>query len=74
MVNMLEGGFISEHDYHVGSVLANVICGGDLEAGTRVHQDWYMRLELDALLELTAHPKTRERIEHTLNTGKPLRN
>jgi 3-hydroxyacyl-CoA dehydrogenase len=74
MVNMLEGGFISEHDYHVGSVLAKVICGGDLEAGTRVHQDWYMRLELDALLELTAHPKTRERIEHTLKTGKPLRN
>ena len=74
MVNMLEGGFISEHDYHVGSVLAQVICGGDLAAGTRVHQDWFMRLELDALVELAAHPKTRERIEHTLKTGKPLRN
>ncbi|MDH3451095.1 MAG: 3-hydroxyacyl-CoA dehydrogenase/enoyl-CoA hydratase family protein [Gammaproteobacteria bacterium] len=74
MVNMLEGGFISEHDYHVGSVLAEVICGGDLDPGTRVHQDWFMRLEQDAFLTLTAQPKTRERIDHTLQTGKPLRN
>ncbi len=74
MVNMLEGGFISEHDFRVGGALAEVLCGGDVAPGTRVHQDWLMRLEIERFLALAAEPKTQARIAHTMATGKPLRN
>ncbi|MEK7231395.1 MAG: 3-hydroxyacyl-CoA dehydrogenase/enoyl-CoA hydratase family protein, partial [Pseudomonadota bacterium] len=35
LVNMLEGKYISEHDYLIGSKIAEVMCGGDVEAGSR---------------------------------------
>lgn len=74
LVNMLEGGFISEHDNLVGSKVAHVMCGGDLTPGSLVDEDWFLELERAAFMELLATEKTQERIEHTLKTGKPLRN
>jgi 3-hydroxyacyl-CoA dehydrogenase len=74
MVNMLEGGFISEHDFRVGSRIAQVLCGGDIPAGTPVEEDWLLALERAAFVELVQTAKTQERIAHTLKTGKPLRN
>src|SRR5690606_35516112 len=32
LVNMREGGFISEHDYLIGGKIAHVMCGGDVVA------------------------------------------
>ena len=74
MVNMLEGGFISEHDYLIGTKVATVICGGDVEAGSLVDEDWLLDLEREHFMELLATEKTQARIEHTLKTGRPLRN
>jgi 3-hydroxyacyl-CoA dehydrogenase len=74
MVNMREGGYISEHDYLIGSKIAEVLCGGPVEAGSLVDEQWLLDLEKEAFMELIATQKTQERIEHMLKTGKPLRN
>jgi len=74
MVNMLEGGFISEYDYNIGSRIAEIMCGGDVEAGSMVDEDWLLDLERKHFLELVASEKTQERVEYMLKHGKPLRN
>ncbi|GIX26251.1 MAG: 3-hydroxyacyl-CoA dehydrogenase [Burkholderiales bacterium] len=74
MVNLLEGGFISEHDFLVGSKVAHVLCGGELSPGSTVDEQWFLDLEREAFMELLATEKTQARIEHMLKTGKPLRN
>lgn len=74
MVNLLEGGFISEHDYLIGGKIADVMCGGDIVAGSQVDEEWLLKLERAAFIELLATEKTQKRIAHTLKTGKPLRN
>ncbi|MEK7876590.1 MAG: 3-hydroxyacyl-CoA dehydrogenase/enoyl-CoA hydratase family protein [Pseudomonadota bacterium] len=74
LVNMLEGKYISEHDYLIGSKIAVVMCGGDVEAGSRVDEQWLLDLERRHFMELLATEKTQARIEHMLKTGKPLRN
>ena len=72
--NMLAGGHISQHDYLIGCKVATVICGGDIEAGSLVDEQWYLDLERQHFMELLATEKTQARIEHMLKTGKPLRN
>ncbi|MFS4551572.1 3-hydroxyacyl-CoA dehydrogenase NAD-binding domain-containing protein [Comamonas resistens] len=74
LVNMRDGGFISEFDQHIASLIANVVCGGDVDAGTLVDEAYLMSLERKAFCHLIAHPKTHERILGMLNTGKPVRN
>lgn len=74
LTNMVQGGFISDHDYKIGAKIATVLCGGEIEAGSRVDEIWLLRLERDHFLELLASEKSQARIEHTLKTGKPLRN
>lgn len=74
LVNMLEGRFISEHDYEVASRIATVLCGGEVDRGALVDEDWLLRLEREHFVALAQMPKTQERILHTLKTGKPLRN
>lgn len=74
LVNMLEGDYISEHDYLIGSKVAYVMCGGNLTTGSLVDEDWFLELERTAFIELLATEKTQARVEHMLRTGKPLRN
>jgi 3-hydroxyacyl-CoA dehydrogenase len=74
LVNMRDGGFISAHDFHIASLIAHVVCGGDVDAGTLVTEDYLMTLERKAFCSLIEHPKTQERILGMLNTGKPVRN
>lgn len=74
MVNLRAGGFISEHDYLIGCKVATVMCGGDVAPGSLVDEDWLLDLERTHFMELLATEKTQARIEHTLSTGKPLRN
>jgi 3-hydroxyacyl-CoA dehydrogenase len=71
---MKEGGFISDHDYDIGCRVAEVICGGDVETGSLVDEQWILDLERKHFLELVAMEKTKARVEHMLKTGKPLRN
>jgi len=74
MANMLAGGYISEHDYLIGGKVATVMCGGDIEGGSLVDEQWFLDLERKHFMELLATEKTQERIEYTLKNGKPLRN
>ncbi|HJW44992.1 MAG TPA: 3-hydroxyacyl-CoA dehydrogenase, partial [Lysobacter sp.] len=74
LVNMLEGRFISPHDYEIASRIATVICGGEVDRGTLVDEEWLIKLEREQFVALAQMPKTQERIAHMLKTGKPLRN
>jgi 3-hydroxyacyl-CoA dehydrogenase len=74
LVNMRDGGFASSHDFHIATLIANVVCGGDVDAGTLVSEEYLMKLERDAFCSLLTHPKTQERIMGMLSTGKPVRN
>ena len=74
LVNMQGGGFISAHDFHIASLNAGVVCGGDVDAGSLVSEEYLMALERKAFCALIEHPKSQERIMGMMNTGKPLRN
>jgi 3-hydroxyacyl-CoA dehydrogenase len=74
LVNMLEGRFISEHDMEVASRIADTLCGGQIERGSQVDEQWLLDLERKHFVALAQMPKTQERIVYTLKTGKPLRN
>ena len=74
LVNMRDGGFISAHDFHIASLIAHVVCGGDVDAGTLVTEEYVMTLERQAFCALLTHPKTQERIMGMMATGKPVRN
>ena len=74
LINMRDGGFISAHDYKLGSMIAEIVSGGDIEPGSLVDEQWLLDLERRAFMELLNHPKTQERIMGMMQTGKPVRN
>ena len=74
LMNMLAGGMISEHDYAVSKALATAMCGGDIETGTLVNEDWLLAVERREFVNLLKQDKTQARIMQMLETGKPLRN
>ncbi len=74
LVNMRDGGFISGYDFEVGKRVARVLCGGEIESGSLVDEDWLLELERAEFMHLLRHESTQARITHTLATGKPLRN
>ena len=74
LVNMLEGRFISEHDMEVSTRIATVLCGGNVDRGSLVDEEWLLKLEREHFVALAQMPKTQERIAYMLKNGKPLRN
>ena len=74
LINMKEGGFISDHDYDISCRIAEILCGGNVEPGSLVDEKWLLDLERRHFVELAKTEKTQARIEHMLKTGKPLRN
>ena len=74
LVNMRDGGFISAHDFHIAGLIAEVVCGGDVDAGSMVTEEYLMTLERKAFCSLLTHPKTQDRIMGMMSTGKPVRN
>jgi len=74
LVNMLEGRFISEHDMEVSTRIATVLCGGNIDRGSLVDEEWLLKLEREHFIALALMPKTQERILYMLQNGKPLRN
>ncbi|MDH5328864.1 MAG: 3-hydroxyacyl-CoA dehydrogenase/enoyl-CoA hydratase family protein [Aquincola sp.] len=74
LTNLRDGGFASAHDFHIASLIAEVVCGGDVDAGSLVNEEYLMTLERDRFCALLEHPKTQERIMGMLQTGKPVRN
>ena len=74
LANMKEGGMISAHDYKVAKAAATALCGGDVESGSLVDEQWLLTVERKLFVELLKTEKTQQRIQHMLETGKPLRN
>ncbi|WP_066095087.1 3-hydroxyacyl-CoA dehydrogenase/enoyl-CoA hydratase family protein [Xanthomonas massiliensis] len=74
LVNMLEGRFISDYDYEIATRIATVLCGGEVDRGAVVDEEWLLTLERRHFVELAQQEKTQARIAHMLKTGKPLRN
>ena len=74
VANMRDGGFVSAHDYALAAAIADVVCGGEVEAGSLVSEEYLMALERKHFCALLDNPKTQERIMGMLQTGKPVRN
>ncbi len=72
--NMQMGGFITEYEAELGFIIARVMCGGDVNPGTLISEEYLLQLERENFLKLCGNKKTFERIQHMLKTGKPLRN
>jgi 3-hydroxyacyl-CoA dehydrogenase len=67
-------GRISDHDAVIGRKLSWILAGGSLPHPGKVSEDHLLDLEREAFLSLCGERKTLERIQHTLKTGKTLRN
>ncbi len=67
-------GRATDHDAVIGRALAHVIAGGSLPHASVVSESYMLDLEREAFLRLCGERRTLERIQHTLKTGKPLRN
>jgi 3-hydroxyacyl-CoA dehydrogenase len=72
--NLLQSGFISEHDLYIAKKLAYVIAGGNVPYGTFVDEQYLLNIEREAFISLIQHPKSQARMQHMLMKGKPLRN
>lgn len=72
--NMMAGGFATAYEVEIATVVADVMTGGDVPAGTLITEQYLLDLEREGFMKLCGNPKTLERIEHMLKTGKALRN
>ncbi len=71
---MRQGGFITDYEVKLAGKIAEVLCGGNVTPGTPVSEQYILDLERETFKSLCGERKTQERIQHTLKTGKPLRN
>ncbi len=69
-----EAGWATEHDALIANKLAWVLCGGDITEPEWVSEQYILDLERQAFLELCHEPKTLDRLQHMIETNKPLRN
>ncbi|HKR76533.1 MAG TPA: enoyl-CoA hydratase-related protein, partial [Rhodanobacter sp.] len=74
LANLQAGYFASEHDVAIATRIADTLCGGNIERGSLVDEEWLLELERKHFVELAKTEKTQARIAHTMTTGKPLRN
>jgi 3-hydroxyacyl-CoA dehydrogenase len=74
IADMASGRFITEYDAFLARRIAYVISGGDVRDNALVTDDVILTLERKAFIDFLKEEKTMARIEHMLQTGKPLRN
>jgi 3-hydroxyacyl-CoA dehydrogenase len=68
------GKYATEHDIVIAKKIAWVLCGADLTSPQLVSEQYLLDLEREAFLSLCGEQKTLARVQHMLETGKPLRN
>jgi 3-hydroxyacyl-CoA dehydrogenase len=68
------GHYASDYDGVIAGHVAHVLTGGGLSLPQWVPEEYLLKLEKQAFLDLLKQPKTHERIEALLTTGKPKRN
>jgi 3-hydroxyacyl-CoA dehydrogenase len=71
---MRQGEYITEYEVKLGHKVAEVLCGGSVTPGIPISEQYVLDLEREAFKSLCGERKTQERIQHTLKTGKTLRN
>jgi 3-hydroxyacyl-CoA dehydrogenase len=71
---MRQGGYVTDYEVKLGHKIAEVLCGGNINSGTRVSEQYILDLEREGFKSLCGEKKTQERIQYTLKTGKTLRN
>jgi 3-hydroxyacyl-CoA dehydrogenase len=74
LANLQAGYFASPHDIDIATRIADCLCGGVIERGSTVDEEWLLALERKHFVALAQTEKTQDRIAHTMTTGKPLRN
>ncbi|ROR34109.1 3-hydroxyacyl-CoA dehydrogenase/enoyl-CoA hydratase family protein [Inmirania thermothiophila] len=67
-------GKATAHDVVVACELARVLSGGETDVTAALAEEDLLALERAAFMRLVRHPDTLARMEHMLETGKPLRN
>ena len=67
-------GKATPHDKVVAGALAEVLSGGETDITEPLREDDLLVLERSRFMRLVRHPASIARIEHMLETGKPLRN
>ena len=67
-------GYLTPHDVTTGTQIAMIVTGGDINAGISMSEDDLFGLERRAFLKLAKTDQTKNRINHMLSYGKPLRN
>lgn len=67
-------GKVTPHDRVVAGALSEVLSGGDTDVTEPLTEEDLLALELKHFMRLARHPDTLARMEHMLETGKPLRN
>src|SRR5919112_1358015 len=68
------GRYASEYDGVIAGHVARVLTGGNLSLPQWVPEEYLLKLEKQAFLDLLKQEKTHERIQALLKTGKPKRN
>jgi 3-hydroxyacyl-CoA dehydrogenase len=74
VTELVHQGKATAYDAVVAEKLAEVLSGGDTDMTLETSEDQLLALERRAFQSLIREPKTLARIEHMLETGKPLRN
>ena len=71
---MIDNGQISEHDKFIGQQIATILSGGETDMLNEVDEEHILKLESNSIQTLFKQPKSQERIEKLLETGKIIRN
>jgi 3-hydroxyacyl-CoA dehydrogenase len=74
VTELVNQGKATAYDAVVAEKLADVLSGGETDITEETSEDQLLALERRAFQSLIRQPRTLARIEHMLETGKPLRN
>ena len=67
-------GIFMPHDVNVGTEMARIVTGGDVDPGTVMSEQDFYDAERRSFLTLTGTEATRARVESMLESGSPVRN
>ncbi|MCP2503420.1 MAG: 3-hydroxyacyl-CoA dehydrogenase/enoyl-CoA hydratase family protein [Candidatus Thalassarchaeaceae archaeon] len=67
-------GKVTPHDVIVTNALADILSGGDTDVTDLLNEDDILAMEKETIVRLAKNTDTLDRMQHMLETGKPLRN
>lgn len=72
--SLLQGNYATEYDIFMAKKLAYILTGGGISQPQWVDEQVILDLEREVFMELCHEEKTLARIQHMMETNKPLRN